>query len=206
MSRERINLRDSLLAQERVSPELHGKYKEELDKMFTEKLSVPKSIGTFILAGLRLLIGLAEIGLGVLDRIPSFVFPSAPCPLGIPLILRFLLVAVGLLLILLSLKGLDLVRRGEYDRSRDVKQMAWIKSSLGWTGAFLLLVCGFIEQNFVVRLILLSMCLGLCVIAALPLLFAKINQADLDTRQKLLEIELRLASLDERLQGSGPKH
>ncbi|MCE5270432.1 hypothetical protein LLH00_04035, partial [bacterium] len=61
MSRERINLRDNLLAQERVSPELESKYKEELNKMFTEKLSVPKSIGTFILAGLRLLIGLAEI-------------------------------------------------------------------------------------------------------------------------------------------------
>ncbi|MCE5271472.1 hypothetical protein LLH00_09345, partial [bacterium] len=194
--------------QERVSPELESKYKEELNKMFTEKLSVPKSIGTFILAGLRLLIGLAEIGVGVFDRIPSFVFPSAPCPLGIPFVLRFLLVAVGLFLILMSLKGLDLVRRGEMDRSRDVRHMAWLKSSLGWTSSLLFVALGLTEliaRREQIGMILITGALVLLVISALPLLFSKINQADLDTRQKLLEIELRLAALDERLQGGAPK-
>jgi len=205
MSRERMNLRDSLLAQERVSPELESKYKEELNKMFTEKLSTPKTIGTFILSGLRLLIGLAEIGLGLFDRIPGFGLVNIPSPIGIPFILRFLLVAVGLFLILMSLKGLLLVRRGEMDRSRDVKHMAWLKASLGYTAAILTMVGGFIEHNYQVTLILFAMSLIFLVISSLPLLFAKINQADLDTRQKLLEIELRLASLDERLQGGAPK-
>ncbi len=205
MSDNREQLRERLLSQEQINPVLHSKYKEEMEKMFIEKLSAPKAAGTFILSGLRLLIGLVQIFMGAFDYIPSFGFIKVPNPLGIPFVLRILLVSVGLVLVLLSLKGLDLVRRGEYDRNRDVKHIAWLKASLGYAAAILVMVAGSMVGNFQLELVLFTMALVFLVISALPLLFEKINRADLDTRQKLLEIELRLVALDERLGGREPK-
>ncbi|MCJ7543505.1 MAG: hypothetical protein MUP47_02890 [Phycisphaerae bacterium] len=181
--------RDRLLEQEQTSPALKERYRKEIDAMFEQKLSLPLKLAW---------IGSGILGLGFLA---VFGTVAVMAPAEFPLLGRLLFVvgaAFGLAWAILS--G-AIVRRGSYHRilhSRAGAGLPWGAVVVITTGVLLL---SSQHPDRVVSVQMICGSLVFLVMASVFMIQSRIEQSEVRTRQKLLEVELRLAELIGQLRG-----
>lgn len=187
MNKSEKTFRDKLLDMEKPSANYREKYEKEVQAMVEKKL-----------AGLTKwshIVGLAMgIGFAVLFGTVAVVSKEA-------LWLR-LFFAMGAIfgLVIIAAEG-AILKKGTINLKEDPLAMAW----LGW--AFVLIIAAVImvfstkvgDPTKVTRAFVFVLFFVLT--AAVQLLKAIIERSELNTREKLLEIEYRLAELAEKIEG-----
>ena len=180
--------RDRLVNMEQVTPELRDKYRREVKALFEKRLTTFGKL-TWIAAGIG--------GAGFLVLFgTAAVLASAE----FPIIGRLMFIAgaafglawIGLAAVIL--------KRGSYHRvahSRAAAGLGWGVAVICATGALLM---SNVLPDRIVGVKVLCVSLIFLVPAAMFMLQSRIEESGLRTREKLLEIELRVAELAEKLE------
>lgn len=190
MSKNRHKLREDLISMERVNSELHSHYREEMEKMFTEEITGVRKFGLWAGNLLRLLLGLGITFNAVFNY-----------PLAFGAAVRWLWGIGGTAILVISFFGLRVVWRKSLDLRKDLPLMALLKKYGISLVAFYMVGFALFEPDLHVTFFMVIIAILLIVIGTVPVILDRIQQGELNTREKLLEIEYRLAALDERLQG-----
>ncbi len=195
MSTNPRGFREELAAMERINPDLNLKYWEELDKMFNEEIKGAKKFGWLTRDLFLLLFGAALLTSALFNQ-----------PVALPTIGRLLWGLSGLFTIGVALLGLRLIAKKRMDLRKDQNFIARFGGAGLLVVAFTLLAVGFLNGNLQDFAFLAPMALLIIALAILIGIDNRVQQAELNTREKLLEIEYRLVALDERLhQGGSPQ-
>jgi len=96
---------------------------------------------------------------------------------------------------------LSIIRRGSFDR----RKLSVTVGGIGWGAAVimttLMLLLSAQHPDKIVGTRIVVVCLVFLVMAAVFMILARVEMAELNTREKLLEIEYRLAELSEKIGG-----
>ena len=185
MIEERANIGDRLIALEPLPPESQKHLQEELQAMFTRKLGKPG----------RLFVGFVAIASLAMAVLCGFL---AVTEAKLPVLARIGL-GTGTLFGLAWLFVAGRVAwRGTMDLkidSRRIAIMVWVFTVLMM---MFFLAVGMSAKDRVLGLLLITQGLVFLIGAAVHLITHRIEQAELATREKLLQLELRLAEMSER--------
>ncbi|MGA2258937.1 MAG: hypothetical protein ABSG53_30070 [Thermoguttaceae bacterium] len=181
--------RERLLDAEQVTPELKEHYHKELQAMLEKQLSgMPRWVW----------LGSAIMGLGFALLFGTL---AVVVPVDFPWWGRLIFAAGALFGIGWGLLGLKVFRRGSLDLKFDTAAangMTW-----GFVVFMITMSMVFAPDSMVgLRMILSS--LAFLVMGAMFLIRHIVEQSELKTREKLLEIEYRLAELTDRIQSERP--
>jgi hypothetical protein len=183
------NLRDKLLDAEQADPALRAEYERRIQAMIEQPLTTPRKLGSIFAM-------LACAATVVLSASIAYRYRGGP-----PAVLAGMALGIVFGLGGLALLGRILIR-GTYRRDRDSTQQA----GLIWVFVVLLvtifMMAGGVSSIQGVGLIVVG--LVFLIGAAVMLLRTVVEQSELRTREKLLELELRLARIDERLEKLHP--
>jgi fucose 4-O-acetylase-like acetyltransferase len=122
-------------------------------------------------------------------------------PISLPTFGRWLWGLSGAFTLGIALLELRMVWNKKMDLRKDSKFFTLVGSSGMTVIAFSILLVAFLIRDLQNFAILAPMALLVIIIGILISVDNRIQQGELNTREKLLEIEYRLAALDERLQG-----
>jgi hypothetical protein len=185
MKNEQSTFRDRLLAAERLSPDTQQKLQQELHAMFTRELTTPNRIVIAIVA----LVGLATAALcGYL----------AITRVNLPIVARIGLGTGTLFGLAWTALAVRILRKGAINLRFDNRVMAamvWVFTVLMVT---FFLMLGMSIEDRLLGVMMIAYGLVFLVGAGVYFISARIEQAELSTREKLLELELRMAELSER--------
>lgn len=182
--------REELISMEPVHHDLELKYKKEIEKMFNQEITGVRRFGWWAKNLFLFLFGLALIGSAFFNQ-----------PISLPAIGRWLWGLGGAFTLGIALLELRLVWKKKMDLRKDSKFLALVGSSGMIAIAFALLLAAFLTRDLQTIAYLAPMALLIIIIGILIGVEDRVQQGELNTREKLLEIEYRLAALDERLQG-----
>ena len=194
MNNSRDRLSDDLLSLEQVDSELHRRYEEEIEKMFTEKITPVRKLGWCSRDLFLLLFGLALTGSAIFNQ-----------PIALPPAARWLWGISGAFTLLIAVLGFRLTGRKSLDLRKDPRLIASVASTGMTVVGFAVILIAFLTRNLEVMATLTPIAMLILVIGILIGVDNRVQQGELNTREKLLEIEYRLAALDERLGGGGKK-
>ncbi len=183
--------RDRLVNMEQVTPALREKYRKGIQAIFEKELT-----------GFGRLAWIAT-GIGGIGFLAVFGTAAVLVPGEFPLIGRLMFVAGAAFGLAWAVLSALIVKRGSYHRishSRAAAGLGWSVAIVCATGA-LLLSNEYPDSIVGVKMICVS--LVFLVPAAMFMLRSRIQESELRTREKLLDIELRLAELAEKLEDSG---
>ena len=191
MTQSNDDFRDRLLRSERVTPSLRERHEEEIRTMIEKQLTRPASIvwGLSGLAGMVLAVGFGILAIALPREVPWYA--------------RLGFVGGALFGIGWAYLGFRIFRRGFIDLKVD----AGIYAGLSWgLPVFLVTVFMVWAPDNITGLRMILSGLVFLVMGAMFLLRNFIDQSEMKTREKLLEIEYRLAELTEAVKpgGSGP--
>ena len=181
--------RERLLDAEQVTPALKERYHEELQAMFEKQLS-----------GMRrwCWLGSAIMGLGFAV---GFGTLAVVAPAEFPWWWRLVFAVGALFGVGWGLLGLKIFRRG----SLDLKSDAWAANGMAWAIPVLVVTVAMLSApDNVVGLRMILSSLIFLVMGAVFLIRHVVEQSELKTREKLLEIEFRLAELTDRMKPERP--
>jgi hypothetical protein len=185
MTHDHTNFGERLLAIEPLAPSAQQKLQQELHTMFVRELTAPRRM-TFGIVSIAALAGAAVCGsLAVTE-------PNLPTLARIGL-------SVGTLfgLAWAAVAG-RICWRGTLDLKRDARRIA----SMVWGFTVLMMVfflmVGMSIENRLQGLMIIANGLAFLIGAAVYWLTYRIEQAELDTRERFLQVELRLAELCEK--------
>jgi hypothetical protein len=190
MSRYHHKLRQDLISMERVNPELHSHYREEMEKMFTQEIIGVRRFGLWAKNLFLFLFGSVLLWSALFNQ-----------PISLPTFGRWLWGLSGAFTLGIALLELRMVLNKKMDLRKDSKFFALVGSSGMTVIAFSILLVAFLTRDLQSFAILAPIALLAIIIGILISVDNHIQQGELNTREKLLEIEYRLAALDERLQG-----
>ena len=190
MNTNQHRFREKLISIESFNPELHSHYREEMEKMFTEEITGVRRFGWWARDLFLLLFGLALIGSAIFNQ-----------PFALPTVGRWLWAISGAFTLGIALLGLRIVWNKKTDLRKDSKLFALVGSSGMTVVAFAIMLAAFLMRDLQNFASLVPYALLAIIIGMLISVLDKVQQGELNTREKLLEIEYRLAALDERLQG-----
>jgi hypothetical protein len=182
----RVSLGDRLVAVEPLPSESRQKLEQELHAMFVKKLSTSGLI--FIAA-----VGIGSLGIAILCG-----YLAITAPARLPVVAR---VGLGLgTLFGLAWAALTarVCWRGTLDLKVDNRQMAgmvWVFTTLMMT---VFLMAGMSISDRLLGLMMIAFGLTFLISAGVVFLSVCIQQADLNTREQFLRLELRLAELSEK--------
>jgi hypothetical protein len=184
MKNEQSNFRDRLLAAEPLSPDSQQKLQQELHAMFTRELNTPHRIVIAIVA----VVGLAT----------AVLCGYLAVTRNLPIVARIGLgtgTLFGLAWVALAVR---VWRRGAINLRVDNRMMAamvWVFTVLMVT---FFLMLGMSIEDRLLGVMMIAYGLVFLVGAGVYFISARIEQAELSTHEKLLELELRIAELSER--------
>jgi hypothetical protein len=181
--------RQRLLDAEHVTPALKDRYHKELQAMFEKKLS-----------GARRWVWLGSAILGSVFTV-QFGTLAVLAPTGFPWWGRLMFAGGALFGIGWAVLGIKILRRGSIDLKFDATMyngMIW-----GFVVFMVTLSMVFAPQN-AVGLRMIVMALVFLVMGAVFMIRHVVEQSELKTREKLLEIEYSLAELAERMKPERP--
>jgi hypothetical protein len=187
VNQDREEFQEKLLGMDKATPALKEKYELAVQAMLEQKLTGARR--------------LAWIGSGILGVGFVAVFGTAAvaAPRGFPVLGRAIFVAGAFFGLVWAAFCAWLVRRGRFDlrsHARAAAGVVWCFVVIVTTCS--LLVSGKLPDKIAgVRMIAAS--LVFLVIAAVFMVMARIQTAELNTREKLLEVEYRLAELSEAM-------
>jgi hypothetical protein len=181
----RANIGDRLVALEPLSSESQQRIQQEIHAMLVRDLGKPA----------RVFIGLISAASLVMAVFLAFLAVTAA---NLPLVARIGLGTGTLFGLAWAAWSFRVARRGTMDLRVDSRRMA----SLVWVFAVLMmtffLMVGMSAKDRMLGLMLITQGLAFLVGAAVFLITHCIAQAELSTREKLLQLELRLAELSEK--------
>jgi len=190
MSTNFHRFRKDLISLEPVSHQLELKFKKEIEKMYNQEITGMWRFGLWAKSTFLLLFGLALICSALFNQ-----------PISLPPLGRWLWVLGGVFTLVVALLELRIVWNKKMDLRKDSKISAQV-GSVGMTVvAFAVLFAGFYSRDLQQIAILAPMALLILIIALLISIYHRVEQGELNIREKLLEIEYRLAAFDERMQG-----
>ncbi len=186
MNRSDKDISNQLLGIEQWDPIYQERYRKELQKMLEKKLTGARrwvyifwaALGT----GFTLLFGTLAIIAGELPLLARFGF------------------AVGAVfgLVWACLAG-SIVKRGVFDLKAHPKAMAGLSWGLVVIMVTLFMLIGGGLPDAIKGVQMVVNGLVFLIMAAMFMVLSRINEAELKTREKLLEIELRLAEIAEKM-------
>jgi len=192
MSGNNENLRERLLSLEPLDPELHDRYQKEMEKMFTQEITGMRKVGGWARDMLLLILGFALIGGALLNK--PFLMPPAG---------RWLWVFAGVLNIGIALMGIRITLKKKMDLRKDSNLIA----RLGFAGLFVLsfalLFVGFMSKNLMDLVTIAPMSLLFIILAILLSVDNRVQQSELNIREKLLEMQLQLSELQKERNSKG---
>jgi len=186
VNRSDKDISNQLLGIEQWDPVYQERYRKELQKMLEKKLTGVRrwSYIFWIVLG---------IGFTILFGTVAIIARELP-------VLARVGFAVGAVsgLVWACLAG-SIVKRGVFDLKAHPKAMA----GLSWVTVVIMvtlfMLIGSRIPDAIKGVQMVVNCLVFLMMAAVFMIFARINQAELNTREKLLEIELRLAEIAEKM-------
>jgi MFS family permease len=185
MKNDQTTFRDRLLAVEPLSPDSREKLAQELHAMFTRQLSTPHRIVIAIVAVFSLAVAVLCGYLAVTRA-------------NLPLVARIGLGTGTLFGLAWALLAARILRKGAINLRFDNRMMA----ALGWVFTVLLmtflLMLGMSIEDRLLGVMMIAYGLVFLVGAGVNFVSARIEQAELAMREKMLELELRIAELSER--------
>jgi MFS family permease len=185
MKREGADLGDRLLAVERLSPETQHQLQQELHAMFVRELTLPR----------RIFMGLVAVAALCAAAVCGFLAVTEPT---LPPLARVGL-GVGVLFGLAwAVVAGRIAWRGALDLQLDARRMA----AMVWVFTVLMMVfflmLGMSAEDRMLGLMMIGNGLVFLIFAAVYLLAQRIEQAELNLREKILQLELRVAELSEK--------
>jgi hypothetical protein len=182
--------RDRLLDVEKPSPSYKAKYEKEMSAMVEKKLTGLRKFGCIV--------GLV-MGLGFAGLFGTFAVIT---PKGFPLWGRSIWVLGAVFGLLIVVVEGSILRKGTINLKTDEMAMA----GLGWAfiviaGCIVLVFSGGLPDPLTGIRMLVSL-LFFLVMAALFMIRAFVQRSELNTREKLLEIEYRLSELAEKIENT----
>lgn len=190
MSTNPHGFREELISMDPVHHDLELKYKKEIEKMFNQEISGVNRFGWWAKNLFLLIFGFALICGAFFNQ-----------PISLPTAGRWLWGISGAFTLGIALLGLRLGWNKKIDLRKDSKVFALVGSSGMTAVAFLVLFVAFLTRDLQNMVYLAPMAMLILIIGILISVNDRVQQGELNTREKLLEIEYRLAALDERLQG-----
>jgi hypothetical protein len=182
-------LRDRLLAAEPATPALRQRYEQEIQNMLEKKLT-----------GARRWVWLVG-AIGGLVLAVAFGTLSVTVPYRFPLPGRIGFAGGALFCLGWVLLGWRIFRRGAIDLKFDT----WAYSALAWAlPLFMLTIFMVSAPNNLMGLRMIVSGLAFLLMGAVFLIRHVIEASELETREKLLELEYRLAELTEALKLERP--
>jgi hypothetical protein len=196
MDNEKKIFRDNLLATEQITPALEEKYKKEIQAMFEEKLSGPKRFGFNAIAVIRLVLAIQLAYLAVFSPYPDstfwrYVSPTTP-------FLRILFGFFALFLFFIAVYVPWVTRKGTLNLKSHANRIAWLKYGF-------LMVTGLVFYLYAASLpgiapmLLVTVPIIFYLLAAVVIIYNKVTQSELLTRERLLRMELSLSEISEKL-------
>ena len=177
--------RDQLLAVEPLSPDFRAKLEKELRTMFIRQIHLPGRIFFGVIA----LASLAIAGLCGYLAVTQTELPVA-ARIGLGIGTLFGLASTGMLT--------RILRRGALNLKIDNRRIA----AAVWVFTVLLMTCflmlGMSIEDRVMGVLMIVYGLTFLICAGVFLVVYRVEQAEFSLREKLLELELRLAELGEK--------
>jgi hypothetical protein len=174
--------RDRLIEHEPVTPALRERYEKEVQAMFQKQLTRAQRVSWAVMT-------VASVVLGVLFAVAAVAAPSE-----FPVYGRISFAAGVLFAIGFAVVGFRVSRRG----AMDLKTEGAAYSGLAWGLPVVLLTLYMVyAPNDLVGLRMIVCGVVFLIMGAVFLLRQVVEQSELKTREKLLEIEYRLAELQE---------
>jgi hypothetical protein len=190
MSMNFHGFREELISMEPVNHELQLKFKREIEKMFNQEITGLRRFGLWAKNMFLLLFGIVLICSAFFNQ-----------PISLPPLGRWLWGIGGAFTLVIALLELRIVWNKKMDLRKDSK----VSTLVGTTGmtvvAFSILFAGLYSRDLQQMVILAPMAMLVMIIGILISVYNRVQQGELNTREKLLEIEYRLTALDERLPG-----
>jgi len=184
MTNDQTTFADRLLAVEPLSPNSRQQLEQELHAMFVRELSVAR----------RVVFGIVAIVALVSATVCGFLAITEP---NLPTLPRIGLAVGTLFGLAWTVVGARICWRGALDVRLDARRIAimvWVFTVLMMV--FFLMV-GMSAEDRLLGLMMIANGLAFLIGAAVYWLTYRIDQAELNTREKLLQLELRLAELRE---------
>ncbi len=186
-----------LLACQATTPALRDKYREELmNSILEEKLTEPRK---------WLLIGLTALRLPIM----GFTFFLAIfAPWGIPAYQRLLCALGGILLLFMVVNSLLTLLRGSWNTRTNTRVSTYTIYILALAMFLTVILGGAFQPGISMQIFFIVIPLMLLIFGALAMMKNWTIQGELNTRERLLKIELQLAELSAKLgqgQGGGEK-
>jgi len=189
IQRSRMEFSQQLVSLDPLSPERRSQLQQELDHMFERQLTLPRRI-SFAIVTILALISSAVCG---------FLATTEP---DLPILGRIGLGTGTLFGLAWAVAGVRILRRGAMDLKRDprtIANMAWCFTVL--MVVFFLIVAMSMEDRLL-GIMLIGQGLAFLIGAAVILVTQRIEQSELGTREKLLQIELLVTELLEEKSSS----
>jgi hypothetical protein len=180
--------RDRLLAMEKPAASYKDRYQKEVQAMLEQKLTGVKKWQMIAFLAMSL-------GLGILFGTLAVIVPK-----GFPLWGRLAWAIGAVFCLAFVVMYARIIKKGAINLKKDNLDLAWT----GWgliivMGTIILVVSGQLPDP-VMGILMLAWVLVFEVAAAVMLLRAIIDRSELNTREKLLEVEYRLAELAEKIE------
>ncbi len=191
MNKPRKTFRDRLVAMEQITPAMKERYQKGVQAMFEKKLT---TFGK-----------LAWIGSGILGILFLVYFGTVAiiAPSELPALPRIVFVLGALFALAWVGVCASIIKRGAFHRISHSKAAAGI--AWGFTIVVMTVAMLYADKHPDSLTGIRGICIGLTllVITATFMIASRIQQSELRTREKLLEIELRMAELMEKLEAKG---
>ncbi len=188
MNKHKNNFHEQLLGAEKLNDTYRAKYEKEVKAMIEKKLTT---------IGRLWYVGLALLGIGIFV---FFVTLIIVVPKELPILVRLIFVVAALFGLAWAGLALLIAKKGTFNLKFHPMIMAIMGYICLCALATLFLLLGSEFPDKIKGIQFMVWMLPFLIIAAVGLLSADIGHEHLKTREKLLEIECRLAELAEKME------
>jgi uncharacterized membrane protein YhaH (DUF805 family) len=189
MSSDNQHFREELISLEPVSKELELKFRKEVAKMYIEEISGVRRLGLWAKNLFMLVLGVVLIYNAFLNQ-PIFLSFAGRLIWGL----------IGVLVLIVVVFEFRIVLKKKVDLRKDTRTGALIGSASTTIIVFVTIATALLSRDLNQMAILVPMATLTVIIGMLISINYHVRQGELNTLEKLLEVEYRLAALDERIQ------
>lgn len=194
---DQSNFRDRLISSQQLTPKYREKYERSLESMLTRQLTSGERIARTVTVVFSLVFIVGAI-LGFVPGLIPIVSSDITSYLGYMVIV---FVAVVLAITIVNIRCL---KTGRVDLRQQPPAVAWAAFWGIMLASAIPIVLGFIYTDRSAEVHLLLVCVILLIAAAAKLVLVYTEQSELNVREKLLEIDLRLAEMNEQMAKKEP--
>ena len=190
MDNNAMEFRKALIELQPLNNELQSQFEQEIDKMIKQELSSTQRAGAVVEFCLIFLFGVFSIS--------SAAFGV---PIELPFVGRILWGLGGAVSLIIAAIMFRTVLSRKKDLRKDSIFFTLVASNSMTFVGFAILFAGIYSRDLQQIAIMAPLAMLVVIMGILINIHNRVQQGELNTREKLLEIEYRLASLDEKMTG-----